>query len=123
MPSTRGRKNPALLSPVRTSTAAAVAYIVCGRPLKMGTYELPAGVEVPGAAEWPRVEAWIGARRIRPAASGEEYISYEDYTAAIDAERAAVAEAQAKLDAEIAQQALEATADEEQLVGAVPRTE
>jgi hypothetical protein len=125
MPSTRGRKDPSLLNPVRKTTAAAAVYIVNGRSMKMGDYELPAGVEVPGAAEWPRVEAWSGARRIRPAASGEQYITFEEFTAKVDAERAEIAEAQAKLEAELAQQALEDAAkdEESELAGAVPGKE
>lgn len=116
MPSTRGRKDPSLLNPVRKNVAAAAVYVCSGRPLKVGDYEVPAGVEVPGAAEWPRVEAWIGARRIHPAASGEEYVTFKDFTAQVDAERAVLAEAEAKLEAAIAAQALEAI-EADELVG------
>lgn len=112
MPATRGRKDPSLLAPVRQRTAPNVVYVVANRALKIGDYSVPAGVEVPGAASWPRVEAWVSARAIRQTFSGEKYTTFADFTAAVDAERAEVAAAleavQASLAAEQAEQALKA---------------
>ena len=58
----------------------AVAYVCGGRPLRFGEHLLTAGVEVPGAADWLRLEAWVGARRVYPVYEGEEYVSYEQFT-------------------------------------------
>jgi hypothetical protein len=88
MPGTRGAKNPALLVETRSRTAPALVYLCGARPLKFGDYTLSEGVEVPGAADWPRLEAWVGARSIRPAYAGEEYTSFEEFKARVDAERA-----------------------------------
>ena len=107
MPGTRGRKDPSLLAPARQKTAPAVVLVVTGRPLKVGTYEVPAGVEVPGAASWPRVEAWIGARRLRALATGEKYTTFEDFTAGDAAERKAVADALAAVEGSLADAAAE----------------
>jgi hypothetical protein len=40
---------------------------------------VPAGVEIPGAADWFRTEAWVEARRIRLAAPGEDFTPYEEW--------------------------------------------
>lgn len=109
----RGRRNPALLEPVRTRAEQGFTpiYVANGRDLKFGEYELPAGVEVPGAIDWPRVEAWVNARRIRQLRVDEPYTTFEDFKAKVDAERLAAAEAlevQAMLEAEREQQAAKA---------------
>lgn len=108
MPAARGRKDPSLLAPVRQRTAPNVVYVVANRPLKVGEYTVPAGVEIPGAASWPRVEAWVGARAIRQLGSGEKYITFADFTAAEDAEKARVAATIAAIEAAMAEEAAEA---------------
>lgn len=104
MPGTRGRKDPALLLQTRSRTAPAQVYLCGGRPLKVGDYTLTEGVEVPGAAEWRRLEAWVGARAVRPAVSGEQYVTFEDFKAKVDAERAELAAIAEKVEIEAALQ-------------------
>ena len=77
--STRGSKNPALLAPVRAPVDEIVAYVCGAKPLLMGELTLTEGVEVPGAATWPRLEAWVTSRRVRPVKDGEEFTSFEDF--------------------------------------------
>lgn len=55
-------------------------YVCGGRPLRFGEHLLTQGVEVPGAADWLRLAAWVGARRVRRIEPGEEYVSYEAFT-------------------------------------------
>ena len=77
----------------RPTEAQAVALYVCGaRPLDFGEMVLTEGVEVPGAADWPRVQAWVDARRIRMLRVGEEYTTFEDFRAAWEQEHLPVEE-------------------------------
>lgn len=41
-------------------------YVVSRRPLPLDDKVLEIGEVVPGAAQWPRVEAWVRAGRITP---------------------------------------------------------
>jgi hypothetical protein len=80
-PARRGRKDSTLLAPAPTTPVDTGIY-VCGRkPLRMGDMVLVEGVEVPGAAEWPRLEAWVNARAVRRLLEGEDYIAFETYQA------------------------------------------
>lgn len=45
-------------------------YVVTRRPLEWEGLTLLVGEEVPGAASWPRLEAWVRAGRIAPAYGG-----------------------------------------------------
>lgn len=81
----RGRKNPDLLVKKEEVPAPGpggrVVY-VCGiRPLRVGELLLTAGVEVPGAAEWPRVDTWVSTRKIKAITSNDEFIAYDDFKA------------------------------------------
>jgi hypothetical protein len=81
---------------------------VAAKPLLVGEHLLPIGTEVPGAADWPRVEAWVNARHIRAVAPGEDYVSYEDFIAEQDQLAAAEeAEAAPAADAEVSAQTQE----------------
>lgn len=73
----RGSRLPGGI-PQSAPVIAPATYIVVGRPLRMGSYELPIGTEVPGAGSWPRIDAWVRARRVRAAAPDEAYDHYED---------------------------------------------
>jgi hypothetical protein len=111
----RGRRDPGLLVPTTRAKASSGIYIATGRPLKFGEYELPPGVEVPNAGTWPRVEAWVNARRIREIKPGENYVLFSDYQAKADEER----EQEEREEAERAEAlALEAQ-EQEQLQGAL----
>lgn len=59
----------------------APVYVVGTKPLPFGHHILLPGVEVPGAANWSRLEAWVSARRVRLAGDFEEYTSYDDFVA------------------------------------------
>lgn len=67
---------------------------------------VPAGVEIPGAATWHRVDAWVEARRIRLAAPGEDFTPYDEWVKphleaeAIAAQRAAEEAARLAAEAE-----------------------
>lgn len=83
----RGTKNPALLeqtSPGKVECPGHV-YVVNRRPLTYNGLLLPVGTEVPDAASWPRVDAWVNARAIRLTGHDEEYTPYADFVAAIAA--------------------------------------
>lgn len=54
-----GRPRGGLLEPTH--------YVVTRRPLKWEGLELLVGEEVPGAAQWARLDAWVRAGRIAPA--------------------------------------------------------
>jgi hypothetical protein len=56
---------------------------VCGpKPLRVGADVLHEGVEVPGAADWLRLESWVGCRRVRRIKATEEHTAYTDFVAA-----------------------------------------
>ena len=83
----RGTKNPELLLPrgrQEDARGPVLAYVSDIRPLKYGDHLLPQGVEVPGAAEWPRIESWVDARRVRPVYEGEDFTTYEDFLKMVD---------------------------------------
>lgn len=106
-PARSGRRNPALLEPAE-QPAAAGGVFVAAKPLLVGEHLLPIGTEVPGAADWPRVEAWVNARHIRAISPGEDYVSYEDFIAEQDQLAAAEeAEATPVVDAEVSAQTQE----------------
>jgi len=78
-PAKRG-KRVALADPSPREAARQVVAYVCGaKPLDYGEHTLTQGVEVPGAAGWTRLEAWVGARRVRPVYEGEEFITFEEF--------------------------------------------
>lgn len=79
----RGRRDPDLLRQTRIEVAGLV-YVCGAKPLKFGHYELTEGVEVPGAAEWPRLEAWVNSRRIRAIGPGVEFIPFDEFTVPVD---------------------------------------
>lgn len=78
-PARSGRRNADLLTVVPPPPPAAVYLAV--KDIKIGPHTLPQGCEVPGASSWKRLDAWVGQRRLRAAAPGEEYLSYEDFLA------------------------------------------
>ena len=68
--------------PPRAEQPLVPATYVCGsKPLPFGEHTLTAGVEVPGAASWTRIDAWTGARRVRKIDPGEKYITFAEFTA------------------------------------------
>jgi hypothetical protein len=88
-PARSGRRNTALLvqeSPAEEVAAGPPLYVTCARPLRVGAYILPEGVEVPGAGAWLRVEAWVNARCVRKLAAGEPYIPFEVFEAWVNAD-------------------------------------
>lgn len=91
---TRGKRVD--LVPATKAEAQVTAIYVCGaRPLDFGDLTLTEGVEVPGAADWHRLEAWVSARRVRQLRVDEEYTPFEDFKAAADAKAAELAEEEA----------------------------
>ena len=66
-------------APVKDKSAG--IYVCGSKPLDFGEHTLTAGVEVPGAASWTRLDAWTGARRIRKINSGEKYVTFAEFTA------------------------------------------
>lgn len=72
----RGKRNPALLQhPPKVNLAKAprnpvttgypgYSYVVGVKPLLTDAGLLQPGTPVPGAENWPRVEAWVRARRL-----------------------------------------------------------
>lgn len=106
-PARSGRRNVALLepaAPAEPEVAEEVLYVCGARPLPFGEFMLTEGVEVPGAADWPRLDAWVNARRVRKVSANDPYtlfadhvgMSYEDYLASLEV---------AALEAELAAQA------------------
>lgn len=84
MSARRGTKIPGGLAAVATLPAVDSQVFVVGlRPLRSGPYLLPPGVEVPGAASWPRIEAWVTSRVIHPAGAPGTYVTFEDYVNAL----------------------------------------
>ena len=78
-PVTRGKR---VVIPTSRPQQASEGMYVCGhKPLLFGEFTLTDGVEVPGAAGWSRVEAWVAARRIRRLAPGEKCTSFASFTA------------------------------------------
>lgn len=85
MPATKGVRNPALLSrPVQREERVPVAYVVATKPLRFGEHTLLAGTEIPGAADWIRLEAWISSRAVRPVYSGDVYVTFESFIESLD---------------------------------------
>lgn len=81
-----GRKDPGLLAQTRAPKTGVNPTYVCGiRPLLVGHLTLMKGVEVPGAGDWPRLEAWVSARRVLPVGPGADVIPFEEYRAAWEA--------------------------------------
>lgn len=89
MPARKGVKDPTLLarSGRGQDTRTPVAYVVHGKPLRYGVHVLTDGIEVPGAADWLRLEAWVASRRLRPVYAGEPYTSFETYLNAYEYSR------------------------------------
>lgn len=87
-PARSGRRNTTLLAQEPPAAHAPVGslYVTCARPLRVGEHILPAGVEVPGAGKWVRVEAWVTARRIRKISASEPYIPFEVFEAWVNDE-------------------------------------
>lgn len=77
-PVRRGRRIQ--LAPAPVQPEKATTYVANVRELLFGEHKLTDGVEVPGAADWPRIEAWVNARRVRPIKDGEPFVSYEEFT-------------------------------------------
>lgn len=87
-PARRGKRVQLQEAPVAPSTATGAHLYVCTvRPLQYGDDLLTEGVEVPGAQQWVRVEAWVNARRIRKISVDDAYIPYADFKAERDQAR------------------------------------
>jgi hypothetical protein len=100
-PATVGhRVDLAVLAPRPAGGGDDQVYVCCAKPLRFEGVELVEGVEVPGAAKWPRLEAWIGARRVRALRPNEEYTTYADFSAALQAAAAAAEEGEAPAETE-----------------------
>ena len=74
------RLNPSVLVAGPPVASTKDIYVVFQKPLPFGEFTLTAGVEVPGAATWTRVEAWVSARRIRKINPGEKFITWLEFT-------------------------------------------
>lgn len=98
-PVRRGRRIQ--LAPAPVVVEKALTYVVNVRDLPFGEHILTDGVEVPGAADWPRIEAWVTARRVRPLKDGEKYTPYEAIAGMTYEDEQAAAEVE-RLEAEIA---------------------
>ena len=98
MSARRGKKIEGGLAAVAVAPPVeAVVYVAGPRGLKVGLHLLPEGVEVPGAASWPRREAWERSRVLFPVAAGEPYTSYEDYIDSLTVEEPALEVAEAEV--------------------------
>lgn len=87
-PARSGRKNPQLLERKETVVdilGVGPVFVCTIKPLQYGEYTLTEGVEVPGAGDWVRVEAWVSARRIKAVPADSDYIRFEDFVAALEA--------------------------------------
>lgn len=105
----RGKRVQLNPEPVRAEHGRIVAYVCGAKPLPFGEITLVEGVEVPGAADWRRLEAWVSQRRVRPVYDGDDFVPYEEFATPLleavearkEAEALAAAEAeQARIDAE-----------------------
>lgn len=82
MTARRGKKIEGGLAAVAVpEPVEAVVYVAGPRGLDFGYFRLTEGVEVPGASDWLRREAWENARLLRAVGSGEPFIAYDDFTA------------------------------------------
>lgn len=77
---TRGHRLPPEALVSSPPPAVGAVYVVGRRPIQFGRYTLPPGVEVPGAADWLRLESRLTTRMLVPA--GPEYVHFEDWAAA-----------------------------------------
>lgn len=80
-PARAGHRNATLLAPLPQPAPETDRVYATARPMKMGEHVLPLGVEVPGAAGWLRLEAWVNQRRLRLVLPGESYETYVDFLA------------------------------------------
>src|SRR5690242_19287313 len=103
---TRGKR--VALPPAQPPSAegGAPVYVVHNRPLKFGGHTLPKGTEVPGAADWTRVEAWVNARQIHRLQPGEDYVTYEAFAGMTWEDEQAAAEVE-RIEAELEQEQTE----------------
>lgn len=77
----RGRRVP-LFGKGRNPDGREIVGYVCGsKPLPFGEHVLTEGVEVPGATNWTRLEAWVGARRVRPVYEGDAFFPFDVFAA------------------------------------------
>lgn len=82
-PVVRGKRGPLPAGAPKlgaTGSKLGATYVCGSKPLAFGEHTLTAGVEVPGAAAWTRLEAWTGARRVRKIEPGEKYVSFLEFT-------------------------------------------
>lgn len=98
MTTRRGTKDPSLLLQTKRPDQEAGMVLVTGKPLRVGEDLLPIGVVVPGAANWPRLDAWISCRQIKRVSADSEYTTYEDFVASLEAAKAEAAENIVELD-------------------------
>lgn len=70
-----------------------IFYVVGRRPLRHQGKVLQPGEEVPGAAEWPRIEAWVSARSVVRCSRVVELVAEEPVTEDDTAEEPASATA------------------------------
>lgn len=78
-----GRGSRVLLEPVPEIPAEDTSrvYVCTARPLRVGAYLLREGVEVPGAANWLRLDSWVNSRRVRKIKVDESYLTWDDFVA------------------------------------------
>ena len=80
-PNRRGRRVP-LLADTRSESTAVATYVCTMKPLPFGEFTLTEGVEVPGAASWTRIDAWVSARRIRKLEHDEAFTPFMEFAGA-----------------------------------------
>jgi hypothetical protein len=85
-PALRGKRVDASVMAPQPPKAVGNTYVCGHKPLKLGHRVLHAGVEVPGAAEWTRIDAWVMARSVRVLVPDEEFTSFADFSEAWDIE-------------------------------------
>ena len=63
-PAAKPKRAPAKKAAAKPVEPAGKVYLCGAKPLRMGAMILEPGDPVPGAAGWPRVDAWVRARRL-----------------------------------------------------------
>jgi hypothetical protein len=80
MAATRGKRLDSSVLSAKPKAKAPATYVCGSKPLPFGKFTLTAGVEVPDAGGWPRIESWVNARRVRKVEPGEKFITFAEFT-------------------------------------------
>lgn len=77
MTATRGKKDASLL--VKSNVELVAGTYVATRPIAVGEYMVPAGVEIPAISLGPRPDSWVRARRLRLVNPNEDFTSFDAF--------------------------------------------